>query len=118
MRGQRGRLVAGALLAAILLALFFRGVDWAALGRALQEAHRPLLVGLVLVTVVNYALRAWRWGDLLAPMGRVPFSDLLSATFVGFASGLLIPRAQEIMRPWLVSRRHPIRNRRGRRHEA
>ena len=27
---------------------------------------------------------------------------------VGFASGLLIPRAGELLRPWLVSRRHPI----------
>jgi len=27
---------------------------------------------------------------------------------VGFASGLLVPRAGELLRPWLVSRRHPI----------
>jgi uncharacterized membrane protein YbhN (UPF0104 family) len=27
---------------------------------------------------------------------------------VGFASALLIPRAGELLRPWLVSRRHPI----------
>jgi hypothetical protein len=38
----------------------------------------------------------------------VGFADLFSATMVGFASGLLVPRAGEILRPWLVSRRHPI----------
>ena len=27
---------------------------------------------------------------------------------VGFASGLLIPRAGELLRPWLISRRYPI----------
>jgi hypothetical protein len=27
---------------------------------------------------------------------------------VGFASGLLVPRAGELLRPWLVSRRYPI----------
>jgi uncharacterized membrane protein YbhN (UPF0104 family) len=38
----------------------------------------------------------------------VRYADLFSATMVGFASGLLIPRAQELLRPWLVSRRYPI----------
>ena len=36
------------------------------------------------------------------------YADLFSATMVGFASGLLVPRAGELLRPWLVSRRHPI----------
>jgi uncharacterized protein (TIRG00374 family) len=106
--GQRGRLLVGALLAVLLLAVVFRGTDWAALGQALRQARPVPLLGLILMTVVIYALRAWRWGLLLAPLGRVRFKDLFSATFVGFASGLLIPRAQEIMRPWLVSRRYPI----------
>ena len=108
MKGQRGRLLAGALLAALLLALFFRGVDWSALGQALRGARPLPLAGVVLVTVGIYAVRAWRWGDLLAPLGRVGFADLFSATMVGFASGLLVPRAGELLRPWLISRRHPI----------
>lgn len=108
MRGQRGRLLLGALLAAALLALFFRGIDWHALGQALGAARPLPLLGLVLVTVAVYSVRAWRWGDLLAPLGRVGYPDLFSATMVGFASGLLVPRAGELLRPWLVSRRHPI----------
>ncbi len=108
MTGQRGRLLGGALLAVLLLLFFFRGVDWAALGTALREARVLPLVGLVLVTLGVYSVRAWRWGELLLPLGRVGFPDLFSATMVGFASGLLIPRAGEIVRPWLVSRRHPI----------
>jgi uncharacterized protein (TIRG00374 family) len=105
---QRGRLLLGALLALALLAIFFRGIDWSALGQALREARPLPLAGLVLVTVTVYAVRAWRWGALLAPLGRVGYADLFSATMVGFASGLLVPRAGELLRPWLVSRRHPI----------
>jgi len=108
VRGQRGRLLLGALLAVVLLALFFRGVDWGALGEALRGARPWALAGVALVTVVVYALRSWRWGDLLLPLGRVGYGDLFSATMVGFASALLIPRAGELLRPWLVSRRHPI----------
>ena len=108
MTRQRGRLLLGALLAAVLLAWFFRGIDWRALGQALREARPLPLVGLVLVTIAVYSTRAWRWGDLLAPLGRVRYPDLFSATMVGFASGLLVPRAGELLRPWLVSRRYPI----------
>jgi uncharacterized protein (TIRG00374 family) len=96
------------LLAVLLLGFFFRGMDWAALGGALRGARILPLLGLVLATIAVYSVRAWRWGDLLLPLGRVGFADLFSATMVGFASGLLVPRAQEIVRPWLVSRRHPI----------
>jgi len=106
--GHRGRLLGGAVLAVVLLVFFFRGMDWAALGTALREARLLPLLGLVVVTLAVYSARAWRWGDLLLPLGRVPYRDLFSATMVGFASGLLIPRAGELLRPWLVSRRHPI----------
>lgn len=108
MKGQGARLLVGILLAAALLALFFRGIDWRALGQALRGARALPLAGLVLVTLAVYSMRAWRWGDLLAPLGRVGYADLFSATMVGFASGLLVPRAGELLRPWLVSRRYPI----------
>jgi uncharacterized protein (TIRG00374 family) len=108
VKGPRGRLFIGIFLAVALLALFFRGIDWSALGQALRDARALPLAGLVLVTLAVYAMRAWRWGDLLAPLGRVGYADLFSATMIGFASGLLVPRAGELLRPWLVSRRHPI----------
>jgi hypothetical protein len=106
---RRSRLVAGAVLALGLLALFFRGVDWGALGTAFRSADHRYLAGVVIITVLTYTLRAWRWGSLLAPMARVPLGDLFSATVVGFMTALLVPRAGEVVRPYLVSRRHPIR---------
>jgi len=106
---RRWRLAGGALLALGLLALFFRGVDWEALGAAFRSADHRYLAGVVVITVLTYALRAWRWGSLLAPLARVPFRDLFSATVVGFMTGLLVPRAGEVVRPYLISRRHPIR---------
>jgi uncharacterized membrane protein YbhN (UPF0104 family) len=106
--GERARLLAGALVAFLLLAFFFRGMDWAALGRAIAEARILPLLAFVVVTVLIYLVRAWRWGWLLEPLARVRFTDLFAATMVGFGSGLLIPRAGELLRPWLVSRRYPI----------
>lgn len=108
MTGQRARLLGGAILALLLLGYFFRGVDLQALGAALRGARPLPLAGLVVVTLLAYCVRSYRLGELLRPLGRVGFADLFSATMVGFATGLLIPRAQEIVRPWLISRRHPI----------
>jgi uncharacterized protein (TIRG00374 family) len=63
---------------------------------------------VVVATVLTYVVRAWRWGYLLAPLARVPFVDLFSATVVGFTSGMVIPRAGEVLRPYLIARRHPL----------
>jgi hypothetical protein len=83
-------------------------MDWTALAQALRGARPAWLAGLVAATVLVYLVRAWRWGHLLAPLARVGLADLFSATMVGFLSGLVIPRAGEVVRPWLVSRRHPV----------
>lgn len=105
---QRLKFLASAVLALALLAFFFHGVDWPALGQALGHAQLLPLVAVFLINVAAYAVRAWRWGDLLAPLGRVRFLELFSATMIGFAASLLVPRSGELLRPWLVAQRQPI----------
>ncbi len=110
MRGPRGgRFLLGGLLALVLMALFFRGVEWHALLGALSSAHPGHLGGVLVATLVTYAARAWRWGDLLAPLVEVRFGRLFSTTIVGFMTGLFIPRAGEVVRPYLIARRQGIR---------
>jgi glycosyltransferase 2 family protein len=102
------RLAVGAAVALALLGLFFRGLDWPALGAAFRRAHAGWMVAVVAVTLLTYAARAWRWGFLLAPLARVRFAHLLSATYVGFMTALVVPRAGEVVRPYLVGRRHGV----------
>jgi len=106
---RRWRLTVGVVLGVGLLYFFFRGIEWPALAGALGRARPGFLLGVVAVTVVVYVLRAWRWGYLLAPVTRVSLPHLCSATFVGFMAGLLVPRAGEIVRPYLVARRQSVR---------
>ena len=61
------------------------------------------------MAVLTYLIRAWRWGFLLAPLARVPLLRLFSITNVGFAAGLVIPRAGEVVRPYLVARHHGLK---------
>lgn len=107
--GSRARLALGGLLGVALLAFFLRGVEWSALGAAFRDASKLELTLVVLLTLFTYAVRAWRWGYLLQPLARVPFKDLFSVTVIGFMSGLLVPRAGEILRPYLIGRRHAVK---------
>lgn len=108
MKSRTGQLIVGVALAVLLLAAVLYGVDWHALGRSLRDAKPVPLFGVVVVTVASYWVRAWRWGELLAPLARVGQRDLFSATVLGFASSLIVPRSGELLRPWLISRRHPL----------
>jgi hypothetical protein len=106
--GRGGRLALGGVLALGLLALFFRGVEWPALLAAFRSAHPGYLAGVVLGTLLTYGVRSWRWGFLLAPLAQVPFRRLFSVTVLGFMTGLVIPRAGEVVRPFLVGRRYSV----------
>jgi glycosyltransferase 2 family protein len=88
-------------LAALLLVLFLRTLDFAAVGRAIAAAHPGWLVFAVgCGLVATPLLRSWRWGFLLRKAGRPSFRDLNSATAIGFAASTLLPaRAGEIVRP-------------------
>ena len=107
--GQGGRLALGGLVGIVLLAFFLRGVQWDALRAAFASAHKGYLLIVLLSTVLTYLARAWRWGFLMRPLARVPFTRLLSATLIGFMSGLFVPRAGEILRPYLIARRHAVK---------
>jgi len=104
MRSHLRAIVAVALVAA-LLALFFHDVD---LWRVVADvAHaRPEWLALSLgTTVVNLAIRAWRWKVLLEPLGSATFGNAFRATAVGFAATSVLPaRAGEVIRPYFLAR--------------
>jgi uncharacterized protein (TIRG00374 family) len=100
--------VLGSALALGLLGLVFWGLDLRAIGAALLRAHPAWLVACVLMTLLSYWLRAWRWRSLLAPLLPVPVAELHRATLVGFSASLVLPRSGELLRPWLVAQRHPV----------
>lgn len=109
MSQRTRRLLLSGLLGAVLLVIFFKGMDWKAVGQAFRQADPLYMAGVVAATLVVYALRAWRWGYLLRPLADVPFGRLFSVTLLGFASGLVVPRAGEVLRPYLVARHHSLR---------
>jgi uncharacterized protein (TIRG00374 family) len=102
------RLTLGILLAVLLLWLATRGVDSDALVSAMTHARPLPLVFVVLLTVLMYVIRAMRWRLLLPALQKAPILDLFGITNIGFMAGLFIPRAGEVLRPYLASRRYGV----------
>ena len=97
------------LLTIGLLGFAFRHTDFAAVWAETRRADTGLLAIALVVTVLTYAMRAWRWQFLLAPIGPTRFGNALSTTVIGFAASALLPaRAGEIIRPYLLAKRERL----------
>ena len=99
--GKALRVAVSLGLAAVLLVLFLRTLDFAAVGKAIRGAHVGWLVLATACGLFHTPLfRSWRWALLLRKAGRPSAYDLNSATSIGFAASTLLPaRAGEIVRP-------------------
>lgn len=95
----------GVFGASLWLAL--RMTDWEAFLEALRRAQSVWLWGLVLMVLLSHLLRAWRWRLLLqAALGCAPrILDAFAAVMIGYAVNALLPRAGELVRPYVLSRR-------------
>ena len=106
-KGKTLRVAVSLGLAAVLLVLFLRTLDFAAVGKAIRGASVGWLVAALAANLLATPLfRSWRWGLLLKKAGRPSAFDLNSATSIGFAASTLLPaRAGEIVRPVALARR-------------
>jgi hypothetical protein len=106
---RRAQVVVGLVLALVLLYLFFRQADLAAVGTHLRHANYGLVALASLVALLSMVQRAWRWHYLMAPIKRIGLGPLLSCTFMGWAvTGLLPGRLGEVARAVLLGRREEV----------
>lgn len=92
-----------------LLGFAFRHTDFAEVWAETRRANGGLLGLAVVVTGLTYAMRAWRWQSLLAPIGPTRFLNALATTVMGFAASAVLPaRAGEVLRPYLLARREHL----------
>jgi uncharacterized protein (TIRG00374 family) len=97
------------LLTVGLLAFFLRKANPAAVWAETRRADPVLLLYGVVITFLTYAVRAWRWQVLLAPLGATRYAVAFETTVIGFAANALIPgRVGEVLRPYLLARREGL----------
>jgi uncharacterized protein (TIRG00374 family) len=105
LRLRRARRWAGAALllaalAVVLLGLFVGGQD---LLRYLRHVSPQLILTLLGFSLVNYAMRAWRW-DVFARQRRIHVPFLRQALYyvAGFALTVTPGKLGELLRLWLM----------------
>lgn len=86
-----------------------RNVDLAQMMHFIITSDATLLALAVPVILASHLARADRWCVLLrASYPHVTIGRAYSAILVGYAVNVVIPRAGELVRPWVLSRRQQI----------
>ena len=92
------------------LYLAFRRTDLLAVGYTLRQAAYIWLFPAVVLTLLSFYLRAYRWHYLLESIKPITISSLFSATLIGFMANNLLPaRLGEFVRAYVIGRREGIR---------
>lgn len=106
---HRRNLVLSVLLAGVLLGTFLWGTDWRALRGAFHRASWVSLALGLLAGAGIYVARGLRWAFLLAPLGRVRWTDAVWANVIGFAANTVLPgRVGEVVRALWIRRTYDI----------
>ena len=93
------------LLAAVLLFLALRGVDWRALARTIAGARWEYIAMAAGTTSCSLFLRAVRWRILLNAEGRLGIKTVFCGNMAGYLGNSFLPaRAGELVRSLLISR--------------
>jgi glycosyltransferase 2 family protein len=94
------------LLAAVLLYLVLRGLDWSLFFTAFEQITFAFFPLLILALVLSYFFRAVRWKLLVQGSAPVPLGEVLWAKMTGYLGNLLLPaRAGELVRAVYLSRK-------------
>lgn len=91
-------------LAAVLLYLSLRGIEWREVARTVRGADASLLAMTAAIGTLSLFLRSWRWRILLSAAASVPLRTAFWATAAGqFGNNFLPARAGELVRTYMVS---------------
>jgi uncharacterized protein (TIRG00374 family) len=95
----------GALLGALFIWLLVRRLDFAELARSFRQIRYPLIVPSLLLALLGFVARAYRWRYLFSRDEHIRFRKLYTATMIGFMGNALLPaRAGEFIRAYVISK--------------
>ena len=98
----------GLVIAIGALYYTLQNVSYKELETSLKNAELIyILPGLVLI-VLSYVTRAYRWQILLRPFKKIPVKEIYSPLMIGFMGNVLPARAGEFLRAYLVAKKHDI----------
>ncbi len=92
-------------VATLLLVLVFRNIEWRDFWQKAQEVDYSWVVASIVLSIVAYVARAYRWNILLKPLGHdLKTSRTTLAILIGYLANLALPRLGEITRCGVLNR--------------
>jgi len=99
----------GVVVSLVLLLWVLRSFDLAEVGRALLVFEYSYLLPVLTILVLNYALRAFRWGTLFSNRLAPAWRQLFVAMMIGYLVNNLLPaRAGELVRVYVIGERSGV----------
>lgn len=103
------QLLLGIAVSALCVWLSMKDVHFGEVLTALRGANAFGFVGVMLVTLFGFWLRAVRWRYFIQTERPLPLGSLFSATMIGFMANNVLPfRLGEFVRPWALARRESL----------
>ncbi len=99
------RQLIGVLVGALFIWLLVRRLDFAALADSFRQIRYPLIVPSLVLALLGFVARAYRWRYLFPSEEHIRFRKLYTATMIGFMGNALLPaRAGEFIRAYVISK--------------
>ncbi|GAA0856228.1 lysylphosphatidylglycerol synthase transmembrane domain-containing protein [Aliiglaciecola litoralis] len=102
--------IVGLLIGGLLLTWSFRNVALADVIAVLTEQTKLLTFAIALVLyLLFFVVKAYRWAELLVSPTKVPFSQLFSLVLLGYVGSIFVPMQMgETIRSIVLKKRHKI----------
>jgi len=106
------KIVLGGIVFAAILVWVASVLDLRRVWETLQQVDYLLALTSIAPVLASHLVRAIRWRTMLRAVGiqPLPLWDLFSAVMVGYTANNIIPRSGELLRPYVLAKRHGISN--------
>lgn len=81
----------GLLISALFIYLALRNVDMARMWYVIKSANLLFLFLIIVLTFLQFIVRAWRWAILLEPIKHTGFLNRFSTILIGFGANCVFP---------------------------
>ena len=103
------KVLVSVLLAAFLLYLVFKNIDWVEFWQKAQTVDLSWVLASVAISLTAFFARAYRWNILLEPLGyELKTGRTTLAVLIGYLANLAIPRLGEITRCGVLNRNDKV----------